>query len=65
MNGFRIGRPLRRSLTSPLPVANRLHVEASLGVVVCQEFWLDFYGLREPRDQYLGNSLMIVLSSTP
>src|SRR2546427_11612786 len=61
-NRFDMGGALAGSLTSFMPIANRLCNETCFRTVICQQFWLGLSGLWELGFQDLGNPLMVLLS---
>src|SRR5262249_60291716 len=65
LDGFWIGRALQGLLSGPLPVANGLLCEPSLGIIMGQQLGLRLADLGKARLQHLGNALMVLLAGAP
>jgi hypothetical protein len=64
-HGFQIGGVLDGPLPSPLPVANGLLYEPSLGLVLGQQLGLRLAALGKARLQHPGNALVVLLARAP
>src|SRR5712671_6188608 len=64
-DGFHMRRTPGCLATRTLPVANGLLGESRFGVVMRQQFGLGLGGLGKARLQYLRNTPVILLASTP
>jgi hypothetical protein len=64
-DGFQIGRAITGLLARPLPVANGLLCEPSLGIMMGQQPGLRLAALGKARLQHLGNALMVLLAGAP
>jgi hypothetical protein len=64
-HGFHIGRAFKGSLASPLPVDDRLRVEAGLSIVVRQQFGLGLGEVWKALDHYLRRALVVLLPCAP
>ena len=62
---FQIGPSARGRGGPPVPVGDRLRVQAGLGVVMRHQFGLRRNGLWEPCFQHLGDTLMVSLARAP
>src|SRR5262245_55276775 len=60
-DSFHIGGALAGSLSSLVPITDRLCVETCLSVVMCQQFRLSFSGLWKQRFEHLRDALVVLL----